>query len=171
MCPMRSNLTGQVERKINFEEPRNVESLPPPFAGDGEQTKVPVNSRSHISSSATATSSILSPKWVSLHEACRGKIAAHLYRRSKSSSQPSPRTLPSQLPQVPTMEAESQRPKGREKTISALNVVIETLNVAKEVSSITPAKAVFGSVSVILVTIRVSPLLIFLLEECGPKWT
>jgi len=57
------------------------------------------------------------------------------------------------------MEAESQRPKGREKTISALNVAIETLNLAKEISSITPAKAVFGSVSVILATIRVSSLL------------
>jgi len=59
------------------------------------------------------------------------------------------------------MEAESQRPKGRKKTISALNVAIETLNLAKELSSITPAKAVFGSVSVILVTIRVSSLLVF----------
>jgi len=69
------------------------------------------------------------------------------------------------------MEAESQRPKGREKTISALNVAIETLNLAKELSSITPAKAVFSSASVILATIRVSPLLIFLLEGCRPKCT
>ena len=69
------------------------------------------------------------------------------------------------------MEAESQRPKGRKKTISALNVAIETLNLAKEVSVITPAKAVLGSVSVILVMIRVSSFLIFLLEECRPKWT
>jgi len=59
------------------------------------------------------------------------------------------------------MEAESRRPKGRENTISALNGAIETLNIAKEVSSIAPAKAVFGSVSVILAVIRVSPLLAF----------
>ena len=59
------------------------------------------------------------------------------------------------------MEAESQRPKGREKTISALNATIEALNLAKELSSVTPAKAVFGSVSVILATIRVSFLPIF----------
>ena len=54
------------------------------------------------------------------------------------------------------MEAESQRPKERDGTISALNVAIEALNLAKEVSGITPAKAVFGSVSVILTTIKVS---------------
>jgi len=48
------------------------------------------------------------------------------------------------------MEAESQRPKGRDGTISGLNATIEALNLAKELSSITPAKAVFGSVSIIL---------------------
>jgi hypothetical protein len=58
------------------------------------------------------------------------------------------------------METELRRPKGRESTISALNAAIEALNLAKEVSSITPAKAVFGSVSVILTTIRVSSLLV-----------
>ena len=50
----------------------------------------------------------------------------------------------------------SQRPKEREGTISALNGAIEAMNLAKEVSSITPAKAVFGSVSFILTMIRVS---------------
>ena len=59
------------------------------------------------------------------------------------------------------MEAESQRPKGRENTISALNVVIEALNFAKELSSVTPAKAVFGSVCIILTTIKVSLLLVY----------
>ena len=58
------------------------------------------------------------------------------------------------------MEAESQRPKGREGAISALNMAIEAMNLAKELSSITPAKAVFGSVSVILTMIKVSLLLI-----------
>jgi len=58
------------------------------------------------------------------------------------------------------MEAESQRSKGRDGNISALNATIEALNLAKELSSITPAKAVFGSVSVILTVIRVS-LLVF----------
>jgi len=62
------------------------------------------------------------------------------------------------------MEIESRRLKGREGTISALNGFIEVLNLAKEVSSITPAKAVFGSVSIILAMIRVS----FLLVLCRP---
>jgi hypothetical protein len=59
------------------------------------------------------------------------------------------------------MEAESQRPKEHEGTISTLNTAIEALNLAKELSSITPAKAVFGSVSVILTMIRVGFLLVF----------
>ena len=59
------------------------------------------------------------------------------------------------------MEVKSRRPKGQESTISALNAAIEALNLAKELSSITPAKAVFGSVGVILTTIKVSLLLVF----------
>jgi len=59
------------------------------------------------------------------------------------------------------MEAESQRPRERESTISVLNGAIEALILAKELSSITPAQAVFGSVSVILTVIRVSSLLGF----------
>jgi len=59
------------------------------------------------------------------------------------------------------MEVESQRPKGREGTISALNTVIEALDLAREVSSIVPAEAVFGSASVTLVMIRVSFLPVF----------
>ena len=62
---------------------------------------------------------------------------------------------------VTTMKAGSQRSKGQEGAISALDAAIEALNLAKELSSITPARAVFGSVSVILVMIRVSFLLVF----------
>ena len=54
------------------------------------------------------------------------------------------------------MSATSQRPEERDGAISALNAAIETLNLVKEVSSVTPVKAVFGSVSVILTMIRVS---------------
>jgi len=57
------------------------------------------------------------------------------------------------------MEVRSQRPKGRDGVVSSLNVAIEAMNLAKEVSSITPAKAVFGSVSALLTMIRVSSLL------------
>ena len=59
------------------------------------------------------------------------------------------------------MKTGSQRPNEREGTVSALNIAIEALNLAKEVSSITPAKAVFGTVSVILTMIKVSFLLVF----------
>jgi hypothetical protein len=41
-----------------------------------------------------------------------------------------------------------------------LNAAIEAMTLAKEVSSATPAKAIFGSVSVILVMIRVRFLLV-----------
>ena len=54
------------------------------------------------------------------------------------------------------METESQQPKEREGVVSALNGFIEVFNLAKEISSNTPAKAVFGSVSVLLAMIRVS---------------
>ena len=53
------------------------------------------------------------------------------------------------------MEASSQRPNGRDGAVSSLNAAIEVMNLAKEVSSITPAKAVFGSVSVLLTMIKV----------------
>jgi len=57
------------------------------------------------------------------------------------------------------MQANSQQPKGRNGTISSLNIAIEGLNLAKEVSSVTPAKAVFGSASLLLTMIRVRFLL------------
>jgi len=53
------------------------------------------------------------------------------------------------------MDANPQRPKERDGTLSSLNVTIETLNLVKEISGIAPAKAVFGSVSVLLTMIRV----------------
>ena len=59
------------------------------------------------------------------------------------------------------MKAKSQRPKEHEGAISALNTAIEAVNLAKEIASITPAKAVFGSASVVLAMIRASFLLFF----------
>jgi len=96
-------------------------------------------------------------------DADHDKIAAHLYQGSESSSQPSRHMVLSQLPPVPTTEAEPQRLKGRESTVSVLNVAIEALNLAKELSNITPAGAVFGSVSVILTMIKVS--LLFFVDQ------
>ena len=53
------------------------------------------------------------------------------------------------------MVAKSQRPKGLDGALSSLNLAIDALNLAKEISSATPAKVVFGSVSVLLAMIRV----------------
>jgi len=57
------------------------------------------------------------------------------------------------------MEAGSQRPKDRDGAISALNATIEAVNLVKEISSITPAKAAFGAVSVLLTMLKVRFLL------------
>ena len=60
------------------------------------------------------------------------------------------------------MEPKTQQrmAKEQESAIPALNVLIEALNLAKEVSSITPAKAIFGSASILLAMIRVRFLLV-----------
>ena len=72
-------------------------------------------------------------------------------------------TLRDSLATTPNLDRESriQRPNEREGAVSALNVAIEALNLAKEVSSITPAKVVCGTVSVILIMIKVGFLLVF----------
>ena len=54
------------------------------------------------------------------------------------------------------MEPEFKLPKERSGVFSMLNVAIENLNLAKNGSGVTPAKAVFGEVSDLLPTIRVS---------------
>jgi len=59
------------------------------------------------------------------------------------------------------MEANSRRQRGRDNSLSSLSVAIETLNLAKDISCITPAKAVFGSVSSLLTMIRVRFLLFY----------
>ena len=53
------------------------------------------------------------------------------------------------------METKFQQPNGREGALSSLRVAIEAMNLAKEVSSITPTKAVFGPVSALLTILRV----------------
>ena len=52
------------------------------------------------------------------------------------------------------MASKSQRPNGRDGTISSLNKAISALNLAKT-SNIAPAKVAFGSTSDLLTTIRV----------------
>jgi len=53
------------------------------------------------------------------------------------------------------MATKSQRPKGRENAVSLLNAAIEAINLAENISSVTPAKAVFGTVNVLLTMIKV----------------
>ena len=53
------------------------------------------------------------------------------------------------------MAPKSKRQKGRDSALSLLNVAIDGFNLVKEVSSATPAKAVFGSVSILLAMIKV----------------
>ena len=53
------------------------------------------------------------------------------------------------------MDATPQRPKGRDRVLSSLNVAIDALNLAKDVSAIPPAQAAFGAVSALLTMIRV----------------
>jgi len=89
------------------------------------------------------------------------EMAANLCHGSGSSVQPSHRTAVSQLPRVSTMDAKTQQPKDREGAISALNAAVEALNLMKEIASVTPAKAAFGSVSVLLAMIRVSFVLFY----------
>jgi hypothetical protein len=59
-----------------------------------------------------------------------------------------------QSPRTWIMDPKFQ-PKWHDNALSALNLTIEGLNLAKEISSVTPAKAVFGSVSVLLTMIMV----------------
>ena len=66
------------------------------------------------------------------------------------------------------MEAESQRPNEREGAISALNAAIEALNLMK-ISSIPPAKAVFGSVIIILTLIKVCHLDLLQVQTFTPS--
>ena len=53
------------------------------------------------------------------------------------------------------MNTKTQQQERRNTTLSSLNAAIEAINIAKDVLSMTPAKAPLGSASVILTMIRV----------------
>ena len=53
------------------------------------------------------------------------------------------------------MVTKPQRTKRQDNALPLLNAAVEAMNLAKEISSMTPAKAVFGSVSILLTMIRV----------------
>ena len=67
-------------------------------------------------------------------------------------------------PDFEPMNPNSKQSKRRGDVLSFLNTAIEGLSLAKNLSSITPANAVFSTVSVVLTMIRVS----FLLLREGP---
>ena len=90
---------------------------------------------------------------------CAAVIAARLSQGLESPSQPADHNVSSHPVDPEHMDRNAQRQKRRENVLSLLDVAIETLTLAKEVSSITPAKAVFGSVSTILTMIRVNSFL------------
>ena len=104
------------------------------------------------------SAAILPIEWLCLHEACHDKTTACPHQDLGPATQPTCHIDLSQLPQVSTMDENSNREKWRDGVLSSLNAAIEAMNLAKELASVTPAKAVFGSVSVLLTMIRVSVL-------------
>ena len=119
--------------------------------------------RPQLTENASTANKILSIKWLCLHETRDKRMAARalIYLGSGPSAQPARHTRFSQLPRPSTMDKESKQQKRREDALSLLDAAIEAMNLAKEVSSPTPAKAVFGSVSVLLRMIRVRLLLFY----------
>ena len=75
------------------------------------------------------------------------KMAAHVHRFTGATP-----CIPSHLELLPWIRSPAAKP--REGSLSSLNVAIEALNLAKEISCISPAKAVLGSVTVLLTMTR-----------------
>ena len=65
------------------------------------------------------------------------------------------------------MATTSQRPKGREGALSLLNAAIDSMNLAKDASSITPAQGAFSAAAILLTMIKVC----FLFAMRCPKFT
>ena len=55
------------------------------------------------------------------------------------------------------MKAQSQRSKGQEGALEALNATIKATDLAERTSCIAPAKIAFGSASILLTLIKVCP--------------
>jgi hypothetical protein len=85
---------------------------------------------------------------------CATTIAARLYQGLDSSSHSACYDIILYL-DFERMDANDQRQKRRNIVLSSLEVAIEASNIAKELCSITPAKSVFSSFSVILTMIKV----------------
>ena len=92
-------------------------------------------------------------EWLAVQ--CAATIAARLYRDPESSSQPIDHNVSSCHVDFGSMAPNAQQQERRDIVRSSLNAAIEASNLAKELCSITPAKPVFGSFSVILTMIKV----------------
>ena len=93
-------------------------------------------------------------RWYPSRQATVFSLAAHL--RSDSSSPLARYNLFSCHVDFEPMVSDAQRRGRRNIALSSLGVAVEALNLAKEISSITPAKVVFGTVSTVLTMIKVS---------------
>jgi hypothetical protein len=82
---------------------------------------------------------------------CRSSLSGSDY-----SSQPTGYNVFSCYVDFEPMDHDVQRQKRRDFILSSLNVAVEASNLAKEFCSITPARPVFGSFSVILTMIKVN---------------
>lgn len=96
---------------------------------------------------------------VTLYQTGRGGSARQMSQRS-SGPPTHRRPAHSHLPRTSTMTSTSQRQRGRGGVHPALDASIQKLNLANNACGIPPARAVFGSTSVLLITIKVhfSPL-------------
>ncbi|KAF9790996.1 hypothetical protein BJ322DRAFT_419715 [Thelephora terrestris] len=93
--------------------------------------------------------------WKKVKVVCGCRLTLGLCWVSGSRVQPLGHLISLQPPRALAMDPKNQRPEGRNRGVfSTLNVAIGNLNLAKEKSSIAPAKAVLGLVGDLLPTIR-----------------
>jgi hypothetical protein len=82
---------------------------------------------------------------------CHISIRVHCLHQSLPAT-----TFPRSHPDFEPMDPKAKQSKRRDDVLFSLNMVIEGLDLAEKLTSITPAKAVFGTVGTILTMIRVS---------------
>ena len=90
-----------------------------------------------------------------VHKACHIRTSPAIFIKDRLLPLSTRRTTPFHPPQASTMASGSRRQKGRDNTLSVLNIAIDTLNLAKDVAVIPPAQAAFASVNALLTFIRV----------------
>ena len=84
------------------------------------------------------------------------KMASKFPQTQKMASKlPQSQKMASELPQTQTMDSKLPQPKNRDNSLSALNVAIDAFILARILSDIPAAQAVFGTLSVVLTMVRV----------------